>query len=262
MKKAYLSVILLTIFAVFTLFSAFPVYGLSYDKILIRDNGNVLPDSRETALSEKLAKVSQDRACDLVVVTVQSLAGRDVQRYAHELYDQNGYGQGSTRDGILLLVSVRDREYAFSFNGFANEKLSNAAMDLLEKDVRKCLSDDDYAGAFDKFADDCDYLLGLARDGKNYNPFPWIIIPISLILGFVIAFVSVSSMKRKLNSVRLAGNAANYVRPGSLHLRDCRDLYLYSTVTRVPKPRDNGSSGRSSGGSRSGGSRGGRSGRF
>lgn len=263
MKKVWLTAILLAILSIFTLFSALPVFGASDEKILIRDNGAVLTDSEVRSLSEKLTKVSRDRECDIAVLIVPSMNDRDALRYAHQLYDRNGYGQGSGKDGILLLIGVEDREYAFSFNGFANDELTGAAKDLIEKKVKQALTKDDYAGAVDAFCAQCDYLLEMARNGESYNPFPWIIIPISLILGFVIALISVNSMKRKLTGVRLAGNATNYVRPNSLNLRDCRDLYLYSTVTRVARPKDSGSSGRSSsGGGRSGGSRGGRSGRF
>ena len=262
MKKVWFTAILLAILSIFTVFSALPVFGASDDKILIRDNGAVLTDSEVRSLSGKLAKVSRDRECDIAVLIVPKLNGRDVQRYAHELYDRNGYGQGSDKDGILLLISVEDREYAFSFNGFANESLTGAAKDLIEDKVVHALRQDDYADAVDEFCAQCDFLLEMARNGESYNPFPWIIIPISLILGFVIALVCVSAMKRKLTSVRLAGHAANYVRPNSLNLRDCRDLYLYSTVTRVAKPKNNESGGGSLGGGRSGGSRGGRSGRF
>lgn len=259
MMKKFMTIFLsLTMLLIFCALAALPVFGASTEQGYLLDNGDVLTDAEEARLSAKLEKVSRESACDVAVITVRGLMGRDVQRYAHELYDTNGYGQ----DGILLLISVTDREYAFSINGFAYRELSDRALDRIEDDVVASLSQDHYAAAIDGFADNCGYLLGLAREGKSYNPFPWIIIPISLILGFVIALFSVSAMKRKLTSVRLAPGAASYVRRDSLALRDCRDLFLYSTVTRVPKPKSNSSGGRSSGGRSSGGSRGGRSGRF
>lgn len=261
MKKSVTILLSLAILLIFCLGMALPVSGAPLEQIYLRDNGDVLTDAEEARLSEKLEKVGRERECDIAVVTVRTLNGRNVQRYAHELYDIHGYGQGSDRDGILLLISVGDREYAFSVNGFAHRSLSEKALDRIEDDVVASLSEDRYAAAIDAFADNCDYLLGLARDGKSYNPFPWVILPISLVLGFLIALVSVNSMKNKLKTVRFAGNAANYVRRDSLVLRDSREIYLYSTVTKIPKPKNNGS-GRSSSGGSSGGSRGGRSGHF
>lgn len=258
MKRIFTLLLLLTLFLTLLSLPAAALNGTVY----LRDHGGTLTDPQRERISDKLEKISADRGCDIAVVTVRSLGGRDVQRYAHELYDTHGYGQGDGRDGILLLISVTDREYAFSTNGYVYESFTNAALDLLQDDLESLLSADDYMGAIETFADNCDYLLELARSGKAYNPFPWIIIPISLILGFVIALVSVSSMKRKLRPVHLAADAQNYVREGSLNLRDSRDVFLYSTVTRVPRPKSNPSGGSGSPGGSSGGSRGGRSGHF
>lgn len=61
----------------------------------------------------------------------------------------------------------------------------------------------------------------------------------SLIFGFVVALIITLVMKSKLKSVRSQRAAANYERPGSMHLTCSRDLYLYSTVTRIKKPEPN-----------------------
>ena len=260
MRKFILFLLILPLFLPLTLLPARAQSGKNY----LWDRGGTLTDSQRVQISAKLEKVSAERGCDVAIATVYSLGGRDVQRYAHELYDTHGCGQGSSRDGILLLIAVSEREYAFSTNGFVYESFTNAALDLLQDDLETLLSADDYMGAIEAFIDDCDRLLEMAREGKAYNPFPWIILPISLILGFVIALVSVNSMKRKLRPVRPAADAECYVREGSLNLRDSRDVFLYSTVTKVPRAKSPPPGGPSSGGSRtsSGGSRGGRSGHF
>ncbi|MBQ9472409.1 MAG: TPM domain-containing protein, partial [Ruminococcus sp.] len=59
----------------------------------------------------------------------------------------------------------------------------------------------------------------------------------------------------KLITVAMEHGAANYVRAGSMNVTQSRDTYLYSTVTRTEKPKNNGGSSHSSGGgSYSGGS--------
>ena len=85
--------------------------------------------------------------------------------------------------------------------------------------------------------------------------FPWgENIVIALIVGAVVGLIVVSTMKSKLKTVRPRREAHEYTRPGSMNVTVSRDLYLYRTVTRRPKPKDSGSSGgRSGGGSRSGG---------
>jgi uncharacterized protein len=74
------------------------------------------------------------------------------------------------------------------------------------------------------------------------------------VIGLVIALIVTGVMKGKLKTVRPKHAAADYVRPGSMDLRVRRDLYLYRTVSRRPRPKST-SSGGSSGSRRSGGGR-------
>lgn len=265
MKKIFLIVIVtLAIFMTVLPVSAIepdtdPDAGTSY----VFDHAGIFTDRQLDILNEKLCTISRDRDCDVLVLTVSSLGYRSAQEYADDYYDENGLGRGSGDDGILLLVSIIDREWAISTCGYGIEAFTNAALDRIEDEILPELSEDRYYEAFLAYADTADFMLERARAGKPYDPFPWIIVPISIILGFVIALVCVNTMKGKLKSVKPAVGAADYVRKNSLHLRDSRDVYLYSTVTKIPKPRDNaGGSGSSTHTSSSGRSHGGRSGRF
>ena len=76
---------------------------------------------------------------------------------------------------------------------------------------------------------------------------------ISLAVGFVIAFIATAVMRSKLKSVRPKSGAADYVKEGSFRLTRSNDFFLYRTVSRVAKPKDNGSHRSSSGRSHGGG---------
>lgn len=264
MKKIFLSLsILIATLTVFLPVLPMSATGTEGESAYVFDEAGILTDGQITTLNERLATISQKRDCDVLVLTVSYLGRKSAQAYADDYYDQNELGRGSGDDGILLLVSINDREWAISTYGYGIEAFTDAALDRIEDDLLSDLSEDRYYEAFLTYANTADSMLERARAGKPYDPFPWIIVPISLLLGFVIALVCVSTMKGKLKSVRPAVGAANYVRKDSLNLRDCRDVYLYSTVTKVPKPKDNGGgSGSSTHTSSSGRSHGGRSGRF
>lgn len=227
------------------------------------DFAGILTDRQYETLNETLGSVSRERGCDVMVLTVNSLGYKSAQEYADDYYDENGLGRGPDDDGILLLVSMTDREWAISTYGFGIFAFTDDALDRIEDELLPDLSEDRYYEAFLSYALTADAMLEMARAGKPYSVFPWITIPVSLILGLVIAFFCVNSMKGKLKSVRRATGAADYVRKNSLNLRDKRDVYLYSTVSKVPKPKENtGGSGSSTHTSSSGRSHGGRSGSF
>ncbi|MBQ8893802.1 MAG: hypothetical protein IJ043_05275 [Clostridia bacterium] len=67
--------------------------------------------------------------------------------------------------------------------------------------------------------------------------------------------ITVTVMKGKLKTVRCRPGAEAYTRAGSMKLTVQQDQFLYSNVSRTPRPKSNSSGG-------GGGSRGGRSGSF
>ena len=80
-------------------------------------------------------------------------------------------------------------------------------------------------------------------DWLRYGPFLRLWLPVSLVLGFLIALIVVACMKAKLKTVRPATRAADYVRRDSLSLSDSRDLFLYSNVTKTRIQQESSSSG-------------------
>jgi uncharacterized protein len=76
-------------------------------------------------------------------------------------------------------------------------------------------------------------------------------------VGLIVALIVILILRGQLKSVRYRAAASDYIKPGSMKVTVSRDMFLYRTVSRRPRPKSNSSSG-FSGGSR--GSRG--SGRF
>ena len=60
-----------------------------------------------------------------------------------------------------------------------------------------------------------------------------------LVGGLVIGGISVGVMAFNMKNVRNKSSASDYVEQGSLELRIQQDRYLYQTVTRRPKPKNN-----------------------
>ena len=120
------------------------------------------------------------------------------------------------------------------------------------------LSEGDYNGAFNLFADLCEDEI--STHGKIQ--FSILYLFPAAIIGVIIAFISVLVMKGQLKSVRYEPAARNYLRNGSLVISERADTFLYSTVSKRAKPKDTGSSGGGSHTSSSGSSHGGHSGSF
>lgn len=256
--------------------SVFPAFAAGELPRLV-DDADLLSDSEETQLRNKLDEISERQQMDVVVVTVNSLEGAAVVDYADDFYDYHGYGFGEGRDGILFLLSMKEREWAISTRGYGITVFTDAGIDYIAEHMIDDLHNGDYAAAFTTFADKCDDYITQAATGMPYDvdnlpkePFPFItLLVITFAIAFVIALIVTGIMRMQLKTVRSRSEADDYVKGGSMQLTKKNDLFLYRHVDRREKPKDtaSGSSGRSSGGSTthmssSGATHGGRSGKF
>lgn len=213
------------------------------------DSAELLTFQQEASIEQQLNKVSQEYGIDVVIVTTDSLGGKSAQAYADDYYDNGGYGE----DGVLLLVSMRYRDWSVSTSGKCERAFEDSALDAVEEEVIPYLSSGDYDEAFSRFAQLC----GSTMEAYNAGP-SGIAIVICIAVGVIVAFIATGVMKGKLKSVRAQADARSYVTPGSLQLTKHLDLFLYRNVTRRARPQNSSGSHRSS----SGRSHGGRSGKF
>ena len=236
------------------------------------DDANLLSSNEETELLDKLDEISERQQCDVVVVTTNGTGGRSIQEFADDYYDYNGYGMSDEDSGILLAVDMDNREWAFSTYGYGITAFTDAGMEYMEKAFVHYLSDGDFYGGFNKFADLCDAFITQANTGDPYDyqnlpkdPFNPLFIVAAIILAFGAALIPIFVYRSQLKSVKPAGGAMNYI-DGNLVLTAQNDMFVTSSVTRTPRPKST-SSGSGKGGSSthrssSGRSHGGRSGRF
>jgi uncharacterized protein len=147
---------------------------------------------------------------------------------------------------------MENRDYAVYTYGKAYDEFDDDALDELEDRILPHFVKDNYYDGFVAYARVCDDTLIYHFDVLTN-------LLIAAIIGAVIAFIILGTMKAKLKTVRTQRAASNYVRPGSFRLTKDLDIYLYRNITRVRRANESSSSS-SRGGSRSSG--GGRSGKF
>lgn len=245
-----------------TLSFAVPAFAEAMPRLV--DQADLLTDAQEASLLSKLDSISNRQGMDVVVVTADTLDGKSPMAYADDFYDYNGYAE----DGILLLVSMEDSDWWISTAGYGITAFTDAGIEYLGNRFVPSLSDGDYAGAFEIFADHCDEFITQAKTGDPYDthnlpkePFDFLLnLAVSFVIGLVIAAVATAVMKGKLKSVRAQAGASGYVKTGSMNVTHRQDLFLYRDVNRTAKPKD--SSGSSTHTSSSGRSHGGGGGKF
>lgn len=255
MKKKLSTIFFALLLSVLT---ALPAFAES-DMSRFVDEAGLLTDSEGKELRDKLDEISERQQVDVAVVTVNSLDGATAMEYADDFYDMNGYGFGEEKDGILFLISMEERDWQMSTSGFGITAFTDAGLAYISDMIISDLSDGDYEWAFTVFADMCDDYITQAKTGEPYDegnlpkdPLELLVyLVFALIVGFVIALIATGIMRIKLKSVYTQTEASGYVKKGSLNLTVKNDLFLYKTVDRREKPKEEPktSSGSSSSGS-------------
>lgn len=235
------------------------------DTARIVDQADLLSDSEEAELSDKLDEISERQQVDVVIVTVNSLGGESVVEYTDNFYENNGYGFGPGHDGIIFLMSMEDRDWHIGTEGFGITAFTDAGLGYMTDKFLPSLSNGEYAEAFRIFAERCDDYITQAKTGNPYDvdnvpvePFSHVgALMIGVVVGFVIALIATGIMRLSLHSVYSQITADSYVNKNSLRLTREYELFLYRNITRTEKPKENSSSSSSSSSSstnRSGGS--------
>lgn len=230
------------------------------------DDADLLSAGEEKELLSGLDGISRKQQVDVVVVTVRSLEGKSAMDYADDFYDKNGYGN----DGILLLVSMEERDWWISTAGFGITAFTDAGLDYISEKFLPALSDGDYAGAFSTYAELCGAFIEQAKAGRPYDaghlpkaPFhAGRSLLVALSCGFLAALVITSVMRGQLKTVRPRTEARDYVKKGSLQVARSRDLFLYRHIDRRKKPESSSAGGSGTHRYSSGVSHGGRGGKF
>lgn len=262
MKKILL--LLLSILLLFTL--AQPALATE-PKIV--DNADILTASEEALLEDKARALVQEYNMDVVILTVDSLNGRYSSDYADDYFDYNGYGIGPNYNGVLLLLSMEEREWAISTCGDTIYALTDYGIQQLFSSISGDLSMDRYYEAFDTYLDELPnyfqaYYNGSPIDGYkepyegpgSYEPVPGEeivyypdrdkgspdygkILLISLLIGALAGGVTVLIMCSQMNTAKSQTGAQSYLIPGSYDLKRYQDIFLYSNVSRHRKPEHN-----------------------
>jgi uncharacterized protein len=112
------------------LFFAIGAFAANFPALTGRvvDQANIIPAPTRSALEAKLAELEAKSGIQLVVATVSSLDGQEIEPYANALFRHWGLGQKDKNNGVLLLVAPNQRrvriEVGYGLEGTLTDALS------------------------------------------------------------------------------------------------------------------------------------------
>lgn len=216
-------------------------------------------------LEARAADISQRHGCGVYAAFVDDFTeyggGNDVYKTTYQLYHASELGMGADRDGIIILLSMDDRDYAmFVYGDHAEYAFDRYGQKELEDAFLGYFGDNDWYGGVSHYLDTCDEYLTRAEEGKpvRKNTLPMYIIVVAA--SCAIAGGICLMLKWKMKTVHQKAEANEYVAAGGLNLTKQYDRYTHTTETRRKVHDDSDSDSGTSSCSGGGGS--GRSGKF
>jgi uncharacterized protein len=133
-----------------------PAWALTFPLFtgLVVDQANVIPADREAALVQKLEAFQQKTHRQLVVATVNSLEGDEIQDYGYQLGRAWGVGLKEANNGAILLVAPNERkvgiEVGYGLEGVLTDAYSSV---IINSKIRPAFKAGDIPGGIDAGAD-------------------------------------------------------------------------------------------------------------
>ena len=257
MKKRIAALLLLLSILVFSL--TIPAIAASDDSEAqldyVTDIAGILTNEELNELENEAASISSTYACSTYILVLDNYRlytdSDSTFSFCMETYEKYNLGWGADKDGILLMLSMSDRDYYLIIHGDgAGYAFTQDGRDQMQDRFLTYFGRDDYYGGFRKYLSECRRCLQAAANGKPIDPFTkndmetlvFLCLAPSLLLAVVVGYLLYKPMRTAVKQ----SSAGSYIVPGSTELRQRSDQFSHRTVRRRPRQSDSeGSSGRS-----------------
>ncbi|MBR2047763.1 MAG: TPM domain-containing protein [Oscillospiraceae bacterium] len=262
MKRQLLKITLILLLILSLTFSVFATGEWRNDAHIL-DRANLLTQEENEALNTLASQISNEYSCGIYIMTVPDFTaygfGYDIFEAAWRTYHDNELGYGPGRDGMILMLSMADRDYAMFFYGQAEYAFNDYGQEQLETVFLDNFRNDDWFGGFLDYLETSEEYLSLAAQGDPVRESPMEMAGIFIFIAVIISAVVTGIFWAQMRNVHSKREASHYITDGGLKLKGRTDLFLRRSrvVRKIPKQTSSGSSG-----SRSGGGGSGRSGKF
>lgn len=137
----------------------------------IVDQANIIPPATAAAVEPKLADLEQKSGIQLVVATVSSLQGEEIEPFANELFRYWQLGEKSKNNGVLLLVAPNEHrvriEVGYGLEGTLTDALCSV---IIANAMAPRFKTNDFGGGIERGVDDI--ITVLTTDSADWQARP------------------------------------------------------------------------------------------
>ena len=260
MKKRAIG-LLLALLAALALCGSVSAVASGAELDYVTDDAGILTEVETQKLETMAERVSQAYGVGVYIVTLgdyEEFEIGTVYETTYTIYHEYNMGEGEDRDGIMLLLSMAERDWAMFCYGEQSEyAFDEYGQEQLEEVFLDDFADNNWYNGFADYIKTCSDDLEQAAQGKPVRRSK--VVPVLIAVGgsLFLAFLALGLIWLPMKNVRAKSTANHYI-SGELNLTESSDRFTHRTETRRKIES------KSSGGSRShsGGGGSGRSGKF
>lgn len=220
----------------------------------VTDVADILSDSEDAALESQAQLIEDQYGFGVYIVTVddyRDFSDTSVFDAAMTIYRDYSLGTGEGKDGLLLLLSMDDRDYSLvTYGDTGNYAFNDEGRELMTDFFLDDFGDDNWSAGFEDFLTWTAAYLDAAAAGEPYSDDN---IPMSkedalftlalyiaaiILIPLVVMFIAVRGRDAKMKTVAAATEASHYV-SSPLNLMRSSDMFTHVTETAVLIPKNN-----------------------
>ena len=230
---------------------------------IIHDDCGLLSNHEISELEARASQTAQTYNCGVYIYVVKDMDSYTfdyeiyndafgIEAFAQYIFFNELKGVGSSGDGILLVMSMKERDYDIMAHGdFGNYAFTDYGKSKLADSFLDYFGDGEWYRGFSAYLNKVDRFLQAAAEGnpvdigssriKEHN------LPLSiaagLIFGMIVALISCLVMKSGMKSVHLARIASNFIADNGVNIAIQKDMFTHNTVVRTPIQTSSGGGG-------------------
>ncbi len=250
MKKTMKRISTLLMMICFMLLLVTPAFALTGNDLIV-DNAYLLSNGEREKIGEYAKQMSKKNNTSICIVTTNGIDG-SIEEWQEEYFYDHDLGTGSKNNGLMLVIDMENRKWNIMTFGDVDDTIIPYECQYIGEAVRNDLSDSRFYDAFHDYIYLADEHLNLTDSERDYyrelqeknnktekkRSIPIVGFIMSFLVSVGISAGSVNSMKKSMNTRVRQSDASHYMDKDSFHLTSKRDIYLYSTVQRTAKPKE------------------------
>lgn len=220
-------------------------------KQFVFDNANLLTKDEIEQLEQLSSKLSKERNTAFIILTVDGIQGKSLEKYMADFYDNEapGYDQPHGNTAILS-IDMKERDVYLAGFKHAETYLDSGRLDKIRERITNDLTDGEYFLAFSDFMITSHRYMGY-EPGVNPDNILFKLWFQILACILIAATIVIFMVYRSGGRVTVTG--ATYLNSEQSGIISKKDTFINKTVTKTKKPDNSNNNGGGSGGGRTSG---------